>query len=52
MVGEIGSLFFDFKMYWMSSNLAKFVVDLMIIVMYYFILFLFFLSLRSCFCVE
>lgn len=42
MVGEIRSLFFDFKMYWMSSNLAKFVVDLMIIVMYYFILFYFF----------
>lgn len=51
MVGEIRSLFFDVKMYQMSSNLAKFVVDLMIIVTYYFI-FYFFLSLRSCFCVE
>lgn len=49
MVGEIRSLFFDFKMYWMSSNLAKFVVDLMIIVMYYFILFLFFFKFKVMF---
>lgn len=36
MVGEIRSLFFEVKMYQMSSDLAKFVVDLMIIVMVFF----------------
>lgn len=36
MIGEIRSLFFEVKMYQMSSDLAKFVVDLMIIVMYFF----------------